>query len=75
MEIRVLNPVVNLQPLEESLLHVGRTKSQPVADVVKQQKVALRKQAAGEKGFERYIFNLLAVLRREDVEDISVQHK
>src|SRR5262249_43445176 len=75
VEVRVLDLVVNLQPLEEPLLRVGRAKGQAVADVVEQQKIALGKQASGEKRFERDVFNLLRVLHRKGVKDVSVQDK
>src|SRR5205085_11218493 len=75
MIIRVFDLVENLQPFEETLLHVRRAEGQPVADVVEQKKVALGKESAGKKRFERDVLDLLPLRHGKDVEDVPVQHK
>ena len=75
MKRRALHVVVNRQPLEEPLLHLRRTKAQPVADVVEQKKVAVGKQTLRQECLQRQIAELRAALHWEDIENISVQHE
>ena len=69
----VLDAVIDLQPLEEALLHIGGAEGQTVADVVEQETGALREQAPDEKGLERHIADLPIVLDGKEVEDIAVE--
>ena len=75
MIIRVFHLVENLQPFEETLLHIRQAEGQPVADVVEQKKVAFGKEAAGKKRFEREVLDLFPLRRGKDVKNVPVQHK
>ena len=73
MEVGVLDVVIDFQPLEEALLHVGGAEGQAVADVVEEQAGALREEAAHEEGLERHVADVRVVLHGEEVEDVAVE--
>src|SRR5262249_47254539 len=51
VEIRVLDIVVDLQPLEKAFLHFARTEGEAITDVVEKQASAFWEKSPNEKRF------------------------
>ena len=75
MEVRVLDVIVNLEPLEKPLLHVGRAERQAVADIVKQNALPLWKEAPDQESFQRNVADAGRILDGEEVKNVAVQHE
>ena len=73
MEACSFDLIVHFQPLEEPLLHLRRAERQAVADVVEQHQSPLREQPPQEQCLDRNVGDLTSILRREHIENISVQ--
>src|SRR5262249_49941746 len=75
MKVSVLDAVVDLEPLEEALLHVARAEGEAVADVVKEQAGALWEEGAHQEGLEWHVVYRAIVLDWKELEDVAVQNK
>ena len=73
VEVSALDIIINLQPFEEALLHVPGTKSEAVADIIKEQASPFRKEPAHQKGLERNVADARIFLDWEKVKNISVE--
>ena len=75
MKISVLDPIINLQPVEKPMLHFTGAEHQSLANIVVKHQPAIREEALLEESFQRDVSEVGPILHWKNIEDISVQHE